>query len=62
MFKQIMLVQYEFPIIVSGKGQDFIKKLLIRQVLDWLGMLICGHYHVGTIHGFPNSVFTIRSF
>lgn len=46
MFKRIVLVQYEFPRLISLTGQDLIKNLLVRQVHDRLGAQSRGHYDI----------------
>jgi cGMP-dependent protein kinase len=46
MFKRVVMVQYEFPAFVSNKGQDLVRKLLVQQMPDLLGMLSPDHYDV----------------
>lgn len=46
MFKRIVLVKYEFPLLIHLAGQDLIKKLLVRQVNDRLGAQRRGHLDI----------------
>jgi CRP-like cAMP-binding protein len=55
MFKNIVLVKYEFPLLMSTTGQDLIKKLLVRQVPSRLGAQSRGHYDIAEHPWFKES-------